>query len=49
MSGLQKWQRNMLASSLSALFLCTLTYPLDVAHTKMSTDMTKKESLYNKS
>jgi hypothetical protein len=28
--------------------LCTLLYPLDLVHVRLSSDMTKKESMYNK-
>ena len=35
------------ASAVSAFALTTLTYPLDLCHTRMSSDMTKKQSLYN--
>ena len=39
---------NQMASScLTAVVLTTLLYPLDLAHTLMSADMTKKQSLYN--
>ena len=36
----------LMASSVSAVLLTTAMYPLDLCHTRMSTDMTKKVSLY---
>ena len=40
-------QKSLAASSLSAVALTTLLYPLDLIHTRMSTDMTKKQGLHN--
>ena len=36
------------AASISAFALTTLTYPLDLCHTRMSSDMSKKKSMYSK-
>lgn len=35
------------AATISAFALTTLTYPLDLCHTRMSSDMSKKPSMYN--
>ena len=40
--------RRIVAACVSSSLLCTLLYPLDLVHARMSTDMTKKESMYNK-
>ena len=39
--------RTLAASSVSALLLTTVMYPLDLCHTRMSCDMTKKDAVYN--
>ena len=42
-------QKSLVASSISSVLLTTILYPLDLCHTRMSADMTKKQSLYNQS
>jgi len=39
-------QRSLLSATISSVLLTTMLYPLDLAHTRMSTDMSKKESMY---
>ena len=41
------FKRTMVASCISSVLLTTLLYPFDLCHTKMSADMTKKQSVYN--
>lgn len=41
-----KLQQTLAASSLSAVLMTTLMYPMDLCHTRMSADMSKKKSVY---
>ena len=44
--GLSENSKTILASSISAVLLTTLMYPIDLCHTRMSADMSKKQSVY---
>jgi hypothetical protein len=44
---METYNNPMLCSGVSALLLTTMLYPLDLSHTLMSADLTKKQSLYN--
>ena len=37
---------SIIAATITALATTTVTYPLDLAHGRMSADMSKKPSLY---
>ena len=39
------FQRSLLSSLASSVLLTTAFYPLDLCHTRMSSDMSKKQSL----
>lgn len=41
------FQQQVLASSISSVAFTTLFYPLDLCHSRMSCDMTKKQSVYS--
>lgn len=40
------FQRNLLVSTISSLVLTTVFYPIDLCHTRMSSDMSKKQTLF---
>jgi len=39
-------QQSLISSFVSSLLLTTVLYPIDLSHTRMSTDMSKKQSLF---